>query len=312
MNVDDFLELLDYMRPAGENQWVARCPAHDDRHASLSLGVGTDGRILTHCHRGCTVFDIAESLQLDVRDLFGDTDRQEQPVFCGGRIRLPARRVYGHTIESRRLDSPDPLPSDEDLARWRRNVIDVAGWLSRARGWSLQTLLDLEIGWDGRRVVIPVADETGAVVSIVRYRPGGVPKTIALAGRPRDLFPRVEDIAVADVWLVEGEADAISARELGIPAVGVPGVATRDRGWLARLEGRSVTICFDCDAPGREAAAAWLDDLEEAAIPARVADLDEDRDDGMDLTDLLVVASRTHRLDEMRASLRRLGQEAWA
>jgi hypothetical protein len=33
--------------------WVARCPAHDDREPSLSVGVGGDGELLLHCFRGC-------------------------------------------------------------------------------------------------------------------------------------------------------------------------------------------------------------------------------------------------------------------
>jgi hypothetical protein len=34
-------------------QGFARCPAHDDRHPSLSLADGRDGRLLVKCHAGC-------------------------------------------------------------------------------------------------------------------------------------------------------------------------------------------------------------------------------------------------------------------
>ncbi len=33
---------------------LACCPAHEDRSPSLSLGVGVDGRLLVHCHAGCS------------------------------------------------------------------------------------------------------------------------------------------------------------------------------------------------------------------------------------------------------------------
>jgi putative DNA primase/helicase len=33
--------------------WSARCPAHDDRHASLSINEGENGRLLLKCHAGC-------------------------------------------------------------------------------------------------------------------------------------------------------------------------------------------------------------------------------------------------------------------
>jgi 5S rRNA maturation endonuclease (ribonuclease M5) len=34
--------------------WSARCPGHDDRSASLSIGEGEDGKLLLTCHAGCT------------------------------------------------------------------------------------------------------------------------------------------------------------------------------------------------------------------------------------------------------------------
>jgi hypothetical protein len=57
--------------PAGDG-WTCRCPAHEDRRASLSLGVGEGGRLLSHCHAGCSpeaVFDglIPASRSLDGR-----------------------------------------------------------------------------------------------------------------------------------------------------------------------------------------------------------------------------------------------------
>jgi hypothetical protein len=45
------LERLDARPYAGG--WIARCPAHDDRHASLSIGMGDPGRLLLFCHSGC-------------------------------------------------------------------------------------------------------------------------------------------------------------------------------------------------------------------------------------------------------------------
>ncbi|MCD4512792.1 toprim domain-containing protein [Brucella pseudogrignonensis] len=42
---------------------VARCPAHDDQHPSLSLSDGSDGRLLLRCHAGCGFRDIIDSLK---------------------------------------------------------------------------------------------------------------------------------------------------------------------------------------------------------------------------------------------------------
>ena len=37
---------------SGDN-WSCRCPAHDDKRASLSITEKQDGKILVHCHAGC-------------------------------------------------------------------------------------------------------------------------------------------------------------------------------------------------------------------------------------------------------------------
>jgi hypothetical protein len=35
--------------------WMARCPAHEDRHASLSINESSDGtRVLWKCHAKCS------------------------------------------------------------------------------------------------------------------------------------------------------------------------------------------------------------------------------------------------------------------
>jgi putative DNA primase/helicase len=64
------LERLPNARLAGTGKWSARCPAHDDRVASLSIATGEDGRVLFHCHAGCKHAEICAALGLVVRDLF--------------------------------------------------------------------------------------------------------------------------------------------------------------------------------------------------------------------------------------------------
>ncbi len=43
--------------------WIARCPAHDDRRPSLSIGEGKDGTTLIHCHAGCEQRHVIEALR---------------------------------------------------------------------------------------------------------------------------------------------------------------------------------------------------------------------------------------------------------
>jgi 5S rRNA maturation endonuclease (ribonuclease M5) len=57
--------IADHLRgkPLFSGGWTARCPAHDDRHASLSINESDDGRILVHCHAGCSQDDLIASLK---------------------------------------------------------------------------------------------------------------------------------------------------------------------------------------------------------------------------------------------------------
>ena len=52
------------------DQYIARCPAHDDRRPSLSIKVGDDGRVLLYCHAGCKFLSIAYRMGLEPSELF--------------------------------------------------------------------------------------------------------------------------------------------------------------------------------------------------------------------------------------------------
>ncbi|RPI60691.1 MAG: hypothetical protein EHM48_06830, partial [Planctomycetaceae bacterium] len=62
--VQDILSRLEGVKSTGQNQWQARCPVHDDQHASLSVGCGKDGRALVYCQAGCSTFEIRRVLDI--------------------------------------------------------------------------------------------------------------------------------------------------------------------------------------------------------------------------------------------------------
>jgi hypothetical protein len=64
-----FIERFDRVARSGD-QWLVRCPAHDDRKASLSVTEGADGRVLLKCFAGCTTDAIVAALGVTVGDLF--------------------------------------------------------------------------------------------------------------------------------------------------------------------------------------------------------------------------------------------------
>ena len=72
------IELLgDAVGHRNGSQAEARCPAHDDRRASLSIGVGTEGdpSAVLVCQAGCAVEDVLAAIGLDKAALFDQSVR---------------------------------------------------------------------------------------------------------------------------------------------------------------------------------------------------------------------------------------------
>ena len=54
--------------------WLAKCPAHDDRSPSLSIAE-RDGRVLVYCHAGCRQLEVIDSLR--ARGLWPERERRD-------------------------------------------------------------------------------------------------------------------------------------------------------------------------------------------------------------------------------------------
>lgn len=68
LSLEHVLHLLQEVRQHGDN-YQAKCPAHDDSTASLSVRLGSEGRILFRCFAGCTFASIATALGLAPKQL---------------------------------------------------------------------------------------------------------------------------------------------------------------------------------------------------------------------------------------------------
>jgi hypothetical protein len=82
MTLPEFLDRFDGVRLSGAGQWMARCPAHEDRTPSLSIGIGNEGRRLLHCLAGCSLEAILDAARLTLGDLFEGTP--ERPRIAPG------------------------------------------------------------------------------------------------------------------------------------------------------------------------------------------------------------------------------------
>jgi isoaspartyl peptidase/L-asparaginase-like protein (Ntn-hydrolase superfamily) len=79
--IENLLAKLPGARKAG-NGWSARCPAHEDGRASLSIAQGDDGKLLLHCHAGCKFDSICTSLGLRASDMMsnGKSSPKQNPT----------------------------------------------------------------------------------------------------------------------------------------------------------------------------------------------------------------------------------------
>ncbi|HUF75364.1 MAG TPA: AAA family ATPase [Longimicrobiales bacterium] len=68
MSTAEVLERLQGVKRAGSG-WMARCPAHEDRTASLSVSEGREGTVL-YCHAGCNQEAVVSAMGCELRDLF--------------------------------------------------------------------------------------------------------------------------------------------------------------------------------------------------------------------------------------------------
>ncbi len=232
------VELILSKLPGAKRQgkgWMACCPVHNDRRASLSIGVGDDGRVLVHCHGGCTPEAIVAALGLEMADLM--------PADCGrsgrARRRTPApkaKKGKGGKDEQVYATVDDAITELE-----RRHGVHAATW----------TYYDAE----GETVGVVVRWDNAAGKDI---RPiSKIPQGWIIGGmaEPRPLYRLPELLARPDerVYVCEGEKAADAAASIDLLATTSPhGSKSAAKVDWTPLAGRDVVILPDNDTAGRQ------------------------------------------------------------
>jgi putative DNA primase/helicase len=78
MTTETLLSRLHKVRREGA-EWRALCPAHADKNPSLSIRQ-VEGKILLHCHAGCSPEKVLAALGIESGDLFENSNRERQIV----------------------------------------------------------------------------------------------------------------------------------------------------------------------------------------------------------------------------------------
>jgi len=267
----------------------ARCPAHDDRHPSLSVD-WRGGRTLVRCHGGerggCTAQEIVEAIGLQMTDLFDEQglphpDRSERPTHPGRRAKAPReqRPAPEHRFQevaTYTYTNADGVIVAQVIRRECAGCPDCPPGRkpSKTFSWRHPT----ESGW-----------AWGAPDDRPLYR---LPDVLAAAENERP------------VYVVEGEKSADALAELEVTATTKAGGTNAP--WTdahtAALAGADVIVIADRDAPGYLAAAQTAKAITGAARSVRVvrAAVDEAK---ADIVEHLAAGFGLDELEEVPAAL---------
>jgi hypothetical protein len=282
--VDGVLGHFDVVRPSGAG-WMALCPAHDDRNPSLSITEGDDGRILLHCHAGCSTEAVLEAVGLDYRDLFVGCEqgasfvprrpkplREEDADFRDrayrsllGQMKLldeHREHLRGRGLTYQAIDANgyrsvgpetaylDPQPED-DFPRQR--LLAVPGFRSETVKYAKDVVERKVMYFEAARgILIPIRDAWGRVVSAQVRRFDGRPKYQWLQGsRSLPHVPLGVKAPCPVLRVTEGplKADVATCLCPEIPTVGIAGVASWKSALplIEGLDADEVRLAFDAD-----------------------------------------------------------------
>ena len=85
---------------AGVNEWLAKCPAHDDAGESLSIRRGRTGRPLLKCRAGCSARAVLAASGLSMRDL-GTPSEERTAEGAAGFAIFRAVRAFRSGVQTR-------------------------------------------------------------------------------------------------------------------------------------------------------------------------------------------------------------------
>ncbi len=101
--IELLLSQLKKVTPKGKGQWMACCPAHEDRSPSLAIKENHDGRILVKCFAGCGAANVMESLGLTLSDLFPDGQNHEMRPFAFAQVERKKAMEEANRIQREKL-----------------------------------------------------------------------------------------------------------------------------------------------------------------------------------------------------------------
>lgn len=278
---DAVVSTTDY-RPRGNGNF--RCPAHDDKNASLSISAGRNGEVLLHCFAGCSFESIMDAIGLNgvkrpPADL-GKSDRRKKSESTSPSLqqRFIAIWEVAHRCLSNHPDYRQQLEQDRGLyhEKW---VLPKTGYLDPESCLELQRAgaIDLIEKYCDRWCFL-ATNTLGHPCGLKfhRSRSDHEPKSLMLPGSQVGLFQAGPwDDLGKPVVLVEGEFDCLSiAQTTGLPSMtGTGGAATVKEEWAKAVDSRPVILLGDNDEPGEAYVERWRSILSPLVSSGRIPSL---------------------------------------
>lgn len=194
-------------------EYKAKCPAHEDKKASLQIGAGDKGAVL-HCHAGCDNKAIMAAIKLPMEALFNDygekhdkpADTSDQPLRAAA---ANAEATYIYEDEHGTVLFRVERRKGKQFVQARPDPHNPGNWL-------------YALG-DTRRVPYRLPNIHGAIK------------------------------AGETIWIVEGEKDVHALEAIGLVATCNPGGAGKFRREFGDfMAGAEVVVLPDNDEPGSQ------------------------------------------------------------
>jgi len=277
MTYDDFLSHLQGVKQSGSGA-TAKCPAHDDDNPSLSISMGDDGKIILHCHAGCTNENIVETLGLKLSDLFLPKPAKAKIT----RVKIDTIYDYEEPDGTLRYqvirydpkgDFPQRRPTGD--SHWIWGLTAGKYYQGNNGDW-----YKAKPDYDGETKHFPTCEP-------LLYQ---LPEVIERSNKGEAIV------------IVEGEKDVLTLKSLGILATCNSGGAGKfPKQGVQWLQGARIAIIPDSDIPGRKHADQVAFLLHGTASEIRIANLPIELNDHpvKDVSDFIAAGGTREQLSEI-------------
>ena len=245
VTIQDVLGRLKGVRANGRDKWMACCPAHDDKDASLSVSQGRDG-VLMKCFAGCEFPAICGALGIEPRAMF--RDQAERKRGC----------TLAEYAAAKGLDA-------EKLRKWGCSDILRPGPFGESPAVEM--------------LYMNAAGETMATryrINLAKGQDGQDRRFLWQKGSRTGLYGlwRLPADPAAPLLIVEGESDTQTLWQADFAAVGLPGAGNwredRDAAHLAKFS--NLYLILEPDNGGFSLWQAFAGDAERGRPRSSLAD----------------------------------------